>query len=194
MYRKILNLADWRFVLLIIIVSAMILRAPYLFSNPRFWAEEGAVYFYFAFHNSFFEAIFSPHQGYYSLYPNLMTLLAARLVSLEHAPLFTTVAAMLVQIVPYILILYRLNHLSIFHKFILCVATFFVVHTGEVWLNTITAQFHFALASFFILLAEQTEASDRQLLLDRLIIFFWWSYRHYYMLSFACIFCKVFNR
>ncbi len=74
-----------------------IARCPELLLTPRFFAEEGTTYFSGAFHNSFVSNLFSAHYGYYTLYNQLATSLAT-LAPLEHAPLVTTLMALLVQV------------------------------------------------------------------------------------------------
>lgn len=161
---------DWRLIVISVVVFEMIYRAPYLFSNPRFWAEEGK-YFYKAMYFIWYEALFSPQQGYYSFFPNLVTLFAARFSPLEYAPLITTIAAFIVQLLPCIIILYRLkNRLQPLQQLLFCVVTLFVVNTGEVWLNTITAQFHLAVASFIILLANHDNLNRYAAIFDRVVL------------------------
>ncbi|QQS54749.1 MAG: hypothetical protein IPM89_02530 [Candidatus Competibacteraceae bacterium] len=161
---------NWRLIVITIVVFEIIYRAPYLFSNPRFWAEEGR-YFYKGIYFFWYEALFSPQQGYYSLFPNLATLLAARLSPLEYAPLITTIAAFIAQLLPYIIILYRLkNRLQPIQQILFCIITLFVVNTGEIWLNTITTQFHLAVAAFIILLANHDELNRYVTLFDRIVL------------------------
>ncbi len=166
------RIADWRMLVIVIIVILMIYRAPYLFMNPRFWAEEGVYYFTTSFHNSWYRAIISSHQGYYSLFPNFMTLIAAKWVCLEYAPLITTIGAFLAQLLSYIVVLYRLDDdiLRPAQKILLCIVIMFVAHTGEIWLNTITTQFHFAVVSFFILLANHKQISRGWIIFDRIFL------------------------
>jgi hypothetical protein len=73
-------------------VLAIALRAPVLWSHPRFWGEEGTIYFADAFNRAWFHSLFAPHVGYYSLFANGTALAAARLAPLEYAPLVTLAA------------------------------------------------------------------------------------------------------
>ncbi|HET8706541.1 MAG TPA: hypothetical protein VFM46_09595, partial [Pseudomonadales bacterium] len=70
------------------------MRRPELFSHPRFWAEEGSVYFANAWHFVWYEVLFEPHLGYLSFFNNLAALIATT-VPLKHAPLVTTIAALM---------------------------------------------------------------------------------------------------
>ena len=56
--------------------AALVLRVPEVVLEPRFWAEEARVYFVYALNNPAGSALLAPHQGYYSLVPNLATWLA----------------------------------------------------------------------------------------------------------------------
>ncbi len=161
---------DWRLIVITTVIFETVYRAPYLFSSPRFWAEEGR-YFYKGIYFVWYAALFSPQQGYYSLFPNLATLFAARFPPLEYAPLITTIAAFIAQLLPYIIILYRLkNRLQPIQQILFCIITLFVVNTGEIWLNTITTQFHLAVAAFIILLANHDELNRYITLSDRIVL------------------------
>lgn len=74
--------------ILIIAIALIILRHFDFFINPRFWAEEGSVYFLNAYIHGF-SSLWFGHQGYFSIIPNISTYLAT-LVPLEYAPIVTT--------------------------------------------------------------------------------------------------------
>lgn len=161
----------WRTLVIAIAAVVMILRTPYLFLSSRFWAEEGSLYFSEAFHSTWHKALLAGHQGYYSFFPNVTTLMAALIVPLENAPFVTTFAAFLIQLLVVFIILYRLQ--SVFtpiQQLLLCVATIFVCNTGEIWLNTITTQFHLCLASFFIIMSNQQKVSKSWVIFDRVVL------------------------
>jgi hypothetical protein len=46
-------------------VLVMFFRAPSFFFEPRFWGEEGIIYFSNAFNNPWYKALFTPHLGYF---------------------------------------------------------------------------------------------------------------------------------
>lgn len=133
----------------------MLLRRPELLSAPRFWAEEGQVYFAHAFNTSFVANLFSQFYGYYTLIPNLATGLAV-LAPLHLAPYITTIIALLVQLQVCSLALLSRSAFwgSQFQKGILCLAII-LVSTGDVWLNTINSMYWLAIGTFFILLEEE---------------------------------------
>jgi len=147
-----------------LVVSLLIIywRAPRLFHEPRFYAEEGTLFFSYAFTNPFYLALFSPSLtlsiGYYNFYANFSTTLAANIVPLEYAPLITTILALFVQLVPIMIILKGKSVLwDSTEKKILCVLIYlFAPSSGEIWLQTINSQFYFCLITFMILLENQS--------------------------------------
>ena len=69
-----------KFSILFVVVGIIFFRNPILFTEPRFWAEEGSVYFSSAFHSTWIVSLFQPHLGYLSLIPNIATIIAAKFV------------------------------------------------------------------------------------------------------------------
>lgn len=141
---------------ILIITGIIILRAPSLFLEPRFWAEEGAPYFSFAYSHPWYQTLlFVPSFGYYSLFVNLSVLLAT-LVPLPYAPLVTTCLSLFAQITPFVIIWW---YNSTFwktpaRKVLLSLIIIFSTSTGEIWLNTIHIHFHFAVTAFLLLLTD----------------------------------------
>lgn len=138
--------------------ALIVAREPGLFLQPRFWAEEGTVYFAHAHRHPDLLSLFVLHQGYLSLVANMAALAAAAL-PLEHAPAATTLVAFAVQLLPVALVLLgpsaHWSHLE--QRF--CVAAVIVLGWAntEIWLNTINAQFHLALAAFLCLLLDEAQ-------------------------------------
>lgn len=142
-------------------VLAIVLRAPALWSHPRFWAEEGAIYFAAAFNQPWYESLFAPQVGYYSLFANGAALVAARLAPLEYAPFVTLGAALAVQALPVALILSSRAPLWRSWPSALAgvVIVIFTPISSELWLNTINSQFYLALCVFLVLLEEEPPTS-----------------------------------
>jgi hypothetical protein len=136
-----------------IIAALIVLRIPALLVDGRFWAEEGVVYFFRAWHLPFREALLAAHSGYLNLYANTVALAARHLVPLERAPQVTALAALTIQLLPAALIAGgRIPWLR--HPAALCLAmlaTILPLGAGEVWLNSITSHFHLMLACGIIL-------------------------------------------
>lgn len=80
------------------------LRAPNLFLDPRFWAEEAFVYFAKAQQSSALEAVFARHMGYFSFFANIGGLVASY-VPMERAPYVTLIMSFGAQLLPVSLIM-----------------------------------------------------------------------------------------
>jgi hypothetical protein len=144
---------------------AIALRAPALWSHPSFWAEEGAIYFAAAFNQPWYDSLFAPHVGYYSLFANGVALIAARFAPLEYAPFVTLTAALAVQALPVALIL--LSRAPLWRSWASAltgtvIVIFLPTSSGELWLNTINSQFHLALCTFLVLLEEPADTPGRR--------------------------------
>jgi hypothetical protein len=132
----------------------LVLRAPTLLVSPRLWAEEATVYLAHALSASGWQALAAPHLGYYSLLPNVATLLAAR-VPLEWAPAVTFAVAFAVQLLPAVLVL-TANTPALATPLRRGIALLLVLATvpnKEAWLNTINSQFYLAICAGLILIS-----------------------------------------
>ena len=140
-----------------LVVSAIYLvvvlaRFPVLVSSPRFWAEEGSIYFQSA-HDRGFASIFEPHVGYFALFPNVSTWLATH-VPLAAAPIMTLVLSALAQLLSaWLAMRSRSALLPNVAKVVIVVALILSpTATSELWLNTVNSQSFFQIAAFLILL------------------------------------------
>jgi hypothetical protein len=128
-------------------------RIPQVFLKGRFWAEEGVIYFLNGRDLPWYDALFAVHTGYLNLAASIATLLAARIVPIEQAPWVSSGFALLLQLCPPLLLLTsRLTWLRT--RWALATALLLLLATtpsGEVWINSITSQFHLALCSALIL-------------------------------------------
>jgi hypothetical protein len=131
----------------------LLIRMPDILIKRRFWAEEGEVYFHNAWNERWYDALFAVHSGYLNLSASIATLLAAHLVPLEFAPLVSTTFALFIQLCPVFLLItgcveWLRNRVTLTLALLLLLAC---NNTGEVWLNSITSQFHLALCAALIL-------------------------------------------
>jgi hypothetical protein len=150
---------------LLAVAILVIARAPLLFTHPRFWAEEGKVYFQFALDHGALATLLAPHNGYYSLLDNVATLLS-RAMPLELAPLPTTLIAFLVQLVPFALVLWsRGPFVTLRARSLACAAMLFADPSGEVWVNVINSQFWLCLALFLLFLDEESRLRPHRIAL-----------------------------
>lgn len=149
----------------ILVIALNVLRCPDLLLTPRFFAEEGATYFAAAFRSSLLANILTAHYGYYTLFNQLATSLAAS-VPLDHAPLVTTLLALSVQVGISCYLLW--GDLPLLHtltrRAVLALAVPLVAWPGH-WLTVIGAQCWLGAGTFFLLLAGGSGRQPRRLLL-----------------------------
>lgn len=151
--------------ILILCASFILLKNPYLATHPRIWAEEGVIYLSYAFNHSFWDALWAPHLGYFSLTPNLATAIAAHCFDIYNAPWVTCSIALLVMLIPISLIVF--GNFSFWNsplKKVICCLLLIGLTESEVWLNTITSQFHLGIAAFIILLESPAEGNSKRIL------------------------------
>lgn len=156
-------------VLLVLFAGLVLLRMPAIVAEGgRFWAEEGTVYFAHAWTWPTLESWFGIAQdaGYVNLTAGFGTWLGLSLGGLRWAPAITVAIALLVQCLPPWLVLthgfpWRRSRVATVAAAMVCAL---VPVSGEVWLNTITSQFHLGLAAALILAAPvakpRTAAAD----------------------------------
>jgi hypothetical protein len=144
-----------------IFILLVVVRIPAILTDGRFWAEEGVVYYHAAWHQSWLEALFTIHTGYLNLIASVATLLALHLVTLEQAPLVTGAVACGIQILPAIILATsRIPWLKSWPTFTIAFLLLLIpAGDSEVWLNSITSQFHLALCVGLILASEECSRS-----------------------------------
>ncbi len=150
---------DSRALLLAGFVLLMWLRAPSLLVHPRFWAEEGTTWFHYAYTHSLIKGLFFlfPLSGYLNLMANIggvLSSLTARFLKIEYAPLATTLAAFLVQILAITIVLYGNSRLfsSRWKAVSGCLIVLFApTSVPEVWLNTINSMSYLGLIALLLL-------------------------------------------
>ncbi|QDF95221.1 hypothetical protein CJ010_00960 [Azoarcus sp. DD4] len=135
------------------LLAFVFLRDPVWFLAPRFWAEEATVYFHGALVQPWLQALIVPHQGYYSLWANLASILAT-LPPLEQAPLVTTLMALMVQLAVFAAIIASDAEAldTSLKKAVACLAALVVGASGEIWLTSINSQHYMALLVFLVLM------------------------------------------
>ena len=140
----------------------MVLRAPVLLFEPRFWAEEGTRYFSFAWAAhargdwwaSLVNLPTSISVGYYALWPNVASTLAAA-VPLEQAPRVTTLFAFAVQLAVVAFWLWSRHDLwpARWQKAVGAAVLVLAPLSAEAWLNTINSQFFLVVLTLVVLFA-----------------------------------------
>ena len=144
-------------------------RAPRLLLEPRFWAEEGAVYYTVALHGSWLEALLHRHSaGYLLLSASAPATLAARALPLELGPAVTTWAAFAVLAAALAVIAFGRSTLfhRAWHRALACGVVLLAPSAlGEVWLNSTNSQIYCGLISLCILCEDLRSASPRRIAL-----------------------------
>ena len=165
----------WRLGVAAAVLAAIYLRAPSILNHPRFWAEEGSLFFREAYGSSFWESIFFVPQntaGYFLLCANLPIAIAAHLLPLKFAPAVTTYFSLLIQLMPFAVILWGKSLVweSKLQKTLACAALLLAATaSGEAWLNSINAQVYCGIISLVLLGEDLRDASNKKLILYGLI-------------------------
>ena len=174
-YKHFKNIFSFKLFLIISAVLIIYLKAPNIIIFPRFWAEEGAIHFKFAYENNLINNIIFVYwkAGYYNLFTNLATEAASQ-IPLVYAPFATTILAFIVQLIPYIILLTGNSYL--FDKeykkiFGFLVLAFLPSVMGEVWLNTINSQIWFGLIGLLLLFENFEKISNKRKYFYRLLFF-----------------------
>jgi hypothetical protein len=167
--------AGWRsgLVLLLAAATLMVVRAPVLLAHPRLWAEKGQLYLATSFTLPWWKALFALQKGYFSLLPNLATVLSARVFPLAWAAWVTMLFAFLLQLVPLAIVSFGRSKFwpTNLQRMLVVVAMLCSWNSGEVWLNTINGQFWCLAICFLILLNDHQATSPRQHVLFCLALF-----------------------
>ena len=138
--------------------AVVVLRIPALMSEPRLWAEEGGRYYAVAYRYAHGPqwplGLLNVQRGYFALWPNLASTIAANLASIEDAPYVTTWMALLAQLLPLAIITWgQADIWKAPWKRVGGVLVYLLIPiSGEIWLNTINSQFYFALAAVLVML------------------------------------------
>jgi hypothetical protein len=131
-------------------------KMPFALTTGRLWAEDGRLYFAYAWSHEWMEALFAQHIGYLSIVPNAATVFAANLASLENAPILIAVVALAVQVLPAALL--PVSGIPWLRHPVMLAAGFVLVlippGASEAWLNTATSQFHLMLCVGIVLASD----------------------------------------
>jgi hypothetical protein len=141
-------------VLLVFLFGLLVVaRMPQLIIAGRFWAEEGLVYFAAAWHQPWTTALLADQPGYLNFTASAATTLARHLVPLELAPRITTFIALIMQLLPAVVL--ATSRIAWLQRWPALAAALLLLlipaGDAEVWLNSITSQFHLALCVALIL-------------------------------------------
>lgn len=161
----------WRSVAFLGAVSVVVARAPELLIQPRFWQEEGTLFFAAARVLPWWEAAVLPHAGYLALVISASTTLAAHM-PLEWAPTVTTLIALVVQILPIVLVLAPSVETDVRVRLRLGLLGLVLVmpSTQGSWLTTLGSQFYLAGSTGLLLILPILRARWRWLARGTLVL------------------------
>lgn len=137
-------------------------RSPDIFSQGRFWAEDGSLYFQNALKNSFIEnffKIYTPTIGYYNLFSRITALVSSKF-ALEISALVNVYLSYSVVIYIFFLILFNNSYLynKNIEKFAYCLLVVVCpTFVPEIWVNSVNAQIYLSVAALFILYSKNIE-------------------------------------
>lgn len=128
-------------------------RSPIVLIHGRVVAEEGTVYLQYAWNHSLCSALFATHLGYYSLCPNLFTIVAIRIVPLEWAALVLCYFALAIQLLTAFLAINCEWFQSDKIRLLAAILCLFCATSREAWLNTINSQFYLLICTLLVLIS-----------------------------------------
>lgn len=136
-----------------------ILRTPWPVLHGLIMGEEGTVYLRYAWDTPWLRALFAPHQGYYSLFPNVIGILAARVFPLEAAGYLCVYAELGVQLLLVHIIVECERFPGLYQKALAAAVALLSPPTIAIVLCTDNAQFFLAVASVVILISDAERRS-----------------------------------
>ncbi len=130
-------------------------RAPWVFSHPQLWAEDGIVFFESAYEKGWRAPLFEPQAGYLQTFSRLVADIGLY-VPLKEVPLLFAVVALVIQVLPAVLIASRrfAHAIPDFRVRLLIAAMYLVVpNSTEVNVDLTNSQWHLAILAVLVVLA-----------------------------------------
>jgi len=113
------------------------------------------VFYAFAYNHGLIENLFTPLVGYYTLFNVIISSIQSFLMSVENAPIVSTVGGLLVQMIPFIIILNsESKYFDTKLKKLMVSLSILLITPNEIWVNTTNSHFHFGLITFLILVSD----------------------------------------
>jgi len=147
---------------LVFFLGLVLYRGRTFLIHPRFFAEEGSVYFANAWNLGFWASLFHVDSfGYLNLYAKLGAGIAAWAPSLENAPFYTSLMGMLAMVLPLFILFLRKGRLwdTWWKKVFLATLIVTADTNAEAWFNLVGAQYFLALAFFMLLISPTANSS-----------------------------------
>ena len=117
------NIYQIKFLVLFILILIAFVRSPYIFLKVRFMY--GDAFFYVnSLNNNWYESLFLIHieAGYINLFSNISSVINAKIINIEYAPLFNVYFCFLLIIILISLVLFSniILFKSNFQKYLIC--------------------------------------------------------------------------
>jgi hypothetical protein len=158
----------YQLVVFIGIIALIISRSPDLFWYPRFWAEEGTLYFKSIYENNWLEGLFFIPRytaEYIALPVNIPLTIAAHFAPLEYATTISTYFSLLIMLIPFMIVLWGNSYLwdTPIKKILTCLIILLAPTStdAEVWLNTINLQVHCGIIAVCLLFEKSNTLSEK---------------------------------
>jgi len=146
------------------------LRCPALLSAPRFWAEEGALFFVDAHVHGFWANLLRPQLGYLNVSASLSTSLAS-LLPLEWGPSFTTAFAFAVQwSVAMLAFTMSSRAVPAAWQRLLLAGFVLALAPSEIWLTSTNLHYWLGVAAILLWYDERVDHGRRQLVHRLLLV------------------------
>jgi len=148
-------LKNKRKIFVFFLLALLFYRSPFIFLNGRFMAEEGSVFFKYAYLNNFFDTLFFIDflSGYMNLWANISAIIS-NLFPLKFSPLVSNYLSLIPKLLIIIYIFYKKNiFIDNFYYQIIFILIIFIspLNVPEIWMNSINSQIFFAVIVFFLI-------------------------------------------
>lgn len=139
----------------------IVARVPAVFADPPFFAEEGQIFFRYAYQHSWHEALSTPHHPYY-IFPTLAsTTLAANCLPLEYAPYLTLATGTGVLLLLAVLVMLAGSPFDTTRKQLLALLLLLLVPPGFGRLSTIFSDFFLCVGAAIVLISGSGTVGSR---------------------------------
>ena len=148
-------LKNKREIFVFFLLALLFYRSPFIFLNGRFMAEEGSVFFKYAYLNNFFDTLFFIDflSGYMNLWANISAIIS-NLFPLKFSPLVSNYLSLIPKLLIIIYTFYKKNiFIDNFYYQIIFILIIFIspLNVPEIWMNSINSQIFFAVIVFFLI-------------------------------------------
>jgi hypothetical protein len=155
----------------VFILILVITRDPMLLIQPRFWAEDGAHFYEFAFSHDWLDTLLF-HPNYRLLLSNLSALAATGIVDMELAPLPFTLKSLLIMSAAVAIVIWGNSELwnTPLKKLLVSLIIVFAPVSDETWLNANGTQYYSALITALLLCESMPQSGWIRKLLYRVLL------------------------